>query len=81
MGLTTGTLKNGSGQLLPNTLINFYYADGGDAAGSDETDSSGKYSINLAGPDQYRAKVGTVTCTPNPMNVLAGPVIINLIKP
>lgn len=78
-GLTTGSLKDGSGQLMPNTTINFYYNN--TLVGSDATDGSGIYAIYLAGPKQYTAKVGTTTCTPNPMNVPAGSMTINLTKP
>ncbi|MEN6303162.1 MAG: hypothetical protein ABFD96_10590 [Armatimonadia bacterium] len=78
MGLVTGTLKDGAGQLMPNKTITFYY--NGTAAGTVTTDAAGKYSKMLTGPAQYYAVVDAHYCTPKPMNVPAGVAVINLVK-
>lgn len=80
MGLTAGTLKNGSGVIIPNKLITFTDLVSGTTSTA-TTDGSGLYSKFLFGPRQYRATVDNVTCTPDPMNVLAGSATINLVKP
>ncbi|MEN6645448.1 MAG: hypothetical protein ABFE08_23640 [Armatimonadia bacterium] len=78
MGLVTGTLKDGAGQLMPNETITFYH--NGTASGTVTTDAAGKYSKLLTGPLQYHAVVDAHYCTPKPMNVPVGVAVINLVK-
>lgn len=78
MGYTTGTLKDGSGQIMPNEVITFYF--NGQSAGTATTNASGLYAKSLVGPRQYYAVVDAHYCTPKPMNVPLGTAVINLVK-